>query len=180
MFLTSVFLVCSEKDRLSFRTSLVESGCVIHVDNDSLDAKLQEFLNQAAPYLFCIHKPLPFPFETTASDQLPVKYEYNTGDNTDPATKKLLSMWNKMYNMCYKSIESQGTVSLLAERILRVDDSTDISEIVKKLGTGVKAPEQDPGYVLTFVGIPGLGKSALIDGIDLSNRSDVWLQVVSR
>lgn len=172
--------MCPGKNLLRFKTSLVEGGCLIHVDNDSLGTIPWDFLKESAPYLFCVHKPLPFPFEPSFSDPPPKEYKYNAGDNAEPATKKLLGMWNKMYSTCYESIAGQDTALSLAEKIFRIDDDTTSSEIANKLGDGLKVPERDPGYVVTFVGIPGIGKSSIIDGIDVADKTDVYLQVLSR
>ncbi|GMH43609.1 hypothetical protein BSKO_11531 [Bryopsis sp. KO-2023] len=163
---------------LNFSPSLVKEGTLIHLPFDNLIPLNQKFTKAAGPNLFCIYQPLEHPRVERSNPNEPFAYDVNPR-SLDPQRKSQLGKWKGCYKGCFNAIKDQDGGSLVEARMIQIEEGTCFQDIADRIGVGAPLPKQDPGVVCAFVGIPGVGKSAIAQKLSLEDRPDVRLHVVS-
>lgn len=162
-----LLLLLPDVKNLSFAANLVKNGCLIHIDPQFHIRLPMEFLEAAARYLYYLQGPIA-PLSEDAHDLEIGQW------------KSLNGKLNSLHSNVHDSIQEALGRDCAAHRMIAMGGSDDAQDIAEKLGEGTPWDESHKHFVLCFVGIPGLGKSAIAEGVQFDGRPDLHVKLVSR
>lgn len=146
---------------------MVKNGLLVHIDPEFHTNLPNIFLKEAGKHIYYLH----FPLSSLPQDAHATSVEERKGQ---------IGRLSGLYSTVHRNIVNALGEDCGEGRMIEIGMDDGIQDMIEKLGQGAPIEEPHKGFVFSFVGIPGLGKSAIVEGIQFSERPDLHLKVVCR